>query len=144
MLDFSEVFAVANSTFGGDVTIGNYNAAIINEFDFEPVVDINVVSMEAWKEYLPFIWRKWPNSQITECSCSISHNAPFRTEPRMQLFHIPQCSIQNRNVHIYRNVHISVLNGALLDMEQVTEINHLLTIKEWMIKSAEQCVADFR
>ena len=31
----------------------------------------------------------------------------------MQLFHIPQCSIQNRNVHI------SVLNGALRDMEQV-------------------------
>ena len=35
------------------------------------------------------------------------------TNPRMQLFHIPQCSIQNRNVHI------SVLNGALWDMEQV-------------------------
>ena len=31
----------------------------------------------------------------------------------MQLSHIPQCSIQNRNVHI------SVLNGALWDMEQL-------------------------
>ena len=31
----------------------------------------------------------------------------------MRLFHIPQCSIHNRNVHI------SVLNGALWDMEQV-------------------------
>ena len=31
----------------------------------------------------------------------------------MHLFHIPQCSIQNRNMHI------SVLNGALWDMEQV-------------------------
>ena len=31
----------------------------------------------------------------------------------MHLFHIPQCSIQNRNVHIF------VLNGALWDMEQV-------------------------
>ena len=31
----------------------------------------------------------------------------------MHLFHISQCSIQNRNVHI------SVLNGALWDMEQV-------------------------
>ena len=31
----------------------------------------------------------------------------------MNLFHIPQCSIQDRNVHI------SVLNGALLDVEQV-------------------------
>ena len=35
------------------------------------------------------------------------------TNPRMHLFHIPQCSIQNRNGHI------SVLNGALWDMEQV-------------------------
>ena len=35
------------------------------------------------------------------------------TNPRMHLFRIPQCSIQNRNVHI------SVLNGALWDMEQV-------------------------
>ena len=31
----------------------------------------------------------------------------------MHLFHIPQCSIQNRNVYI------SVLNGALWGMEQV-------------------------
>ena len=31
----------------------------------------------------------------------------------MHLFHIPPCTIQNRNVHI------SVLNGALWDMEQV-------------------------
>ena len=41
-------------------------------------------------------------------------------------FHIPQCSIQNRNVHI------SVLNGALWDMEQVhsgiCEIGLLLVI----------------
>ena len=31
----------------------------------------------------------------------------------MHLSHIPQCIIQNRNVHIF------VLNGALWDMEQV-------------------------
>ena len=31
----------------------------------------------------------------------------------MHLFHIPQCSTQNRNVHI------SVLDEALWDMEQV-------------------------
>ena len=31
----------------------------------------------------------------------------------MHPFHITQCSIQNRNLHI------SVLNGALWDMEQV-------------------------
>ena len=38
---------------------------------------------------------------------------PVFTNPRMHLFHIPQCSIQNRNVYI------SVLNGAFWDMEQV-------------------------
>ena len=37
----------------------------------------------------------------------------FRTEPTMRLSHIPQCTIQNRNVHI------SVLNGVLWDVEQV-------------------------
>ena len=35
------------------------------------------------------------------------------TNPTMHLFHIPQYTIQNRNVHI------SVLNGALWDMGQV-------------------------
>ena len=39
-----------------------------------------------------------------------------RCNPRIDLihpFHVPQCNIQNRNVHI------SVLNGALRDMEPV-------------------------
>ena len=53
MVNISDVFAVAKSTFGSDVTIGNYNAAIINEFDFEPVVDINLVSVDTWKEQYP-------------------------------------------------------------------------------------------
>ena len=35
------------------------------------------------------------------------------TNPTVHPFHIPQCTIQDRNVHI------SVLNGALWDMEQV-------------------------
>ena len=44
----------------------------------------------------------------------------------MYLFHIPQCSIQNRNVHI------SVLNGALWDMEQVdSEICELEQFGHW-------------
>ena len=49
----------------------------------------------------------------------------------MHLFNIPQCSIQNRNVQ-QKCAHISVLNGALWDMEQVHpgiyEIN-LLAVK---------------
>ena len=44
--------------------------------------------------------------QIRVCKLTSS------TNPTMRLFHIPQCTIQNRNVHI------SVLKGALWDMEQ--------------------------
>ena len=43
----------------------------------------------------------------------------------MHMFHIPQCIIQNRNVHI------SVLNDALWDMEQmhceICELGQLFT-----------------
>ena len=35
------------------------------------------------------------------------------TNPTVSLFYVPQCTIQNRNVHI------SVLNGALWDMGQM-------------------------
>ena len=40
-------------------------------------------------------------------------NRPILTNPAAHMSHIPQCTIQNRNVHI------SVLNGALWDMGQV-------------------------
>ena len=36
---------------------------------------------------------KWPNSQISECTCSISHNAPFRTEMCTYLFWMEYCGI---------------------------------------------------
>ena len=42
-----------------------------------------------------------------------THGSSGFTNPRMHLFHIPQCFIQNRSVYI------SVLNEALWDMEQV-------------------------
>ena len=56
-------------------------------------------------------------SYFITCRRLQCRNQPGRkvnfTNPRKHLYHIPQCSIQNRNVHI------SVLNGALWDMEQV-------------------------
>ena len=52
--------------------------------------------------------------QTGPCHLSTTqHQLTDFTNSRMHLFHIPQCPIQNRNVHI------SVLNGALRDMEQV-------------------------
>ena len=41
-------------------------------------------------------WHNWPNSQIPECTCSISHNAPFRTEMCTFLFWMEHCGIWNR------------------------------------------------
>ena len=38
----------------------------------------------------------WPNSQIPECTCSISHNAPFRTEMCIFLFWMVHCGIWKR------------------------------------------------
>ena len=38
----------------------------------------------------------WPNSQIPECTCSISHNAPFRTEKCTFLFWMEHCGIWDR------------------------------------------------
>ena len=44
----------------------------------------------------PLININWPNSQIPECTCSISHNAPFRTEMCTFLFWMVYCGICNR------------------------------------------------
>ena len=41
------------------------------------------------------LWN-WPNSQISECTCSISYNAPFKTEMCAFLFWIDHCWIWNR------------------------------------------------
>ena len=43
-----------------------------------------------------YSWVNWPNSQIPECTCSISHNAPFRTEMWTFLFWMEHCGIWNR------------------------------------------------
>ena len=51
-----------------------------------------------------------PIKKVTETSIT---QLTYFTNPRMKIFHIPQCSLKNRNVHI------SVLNRALWDMEQV-------------------------
>ena len=38
----------------------------------------------------------WPNSQIPQCTCCISHNAPCRTEMFTFLFWMVHCGIWNR------------------------------------------------
>ena len=44
----------------------------------------------------PLHTEQLPNSQILECTCSISHNAPFRTEVCTLLFWMEHCGIWNR------------------------------------------------
>ena len=63
---------------------------------------------------------KWINavfflvfSKLDAYTTELPHQLTYFRNPRMRLFYIPQCSIQNRNVHI------SVLNRALWDMEQL-------------------------
>ena len=45
----------------------------------------------------------WPNSQIPEYTCSISHNAPFRTDMCTFLFWMEHCGICNRCILGLRN-----------------------------------------
>ena len=49
---------------------------------------------------------------LTGVTVSLGHAIPWWTNTTMDVFHIPQYTIQNRNVHI------SVLNGVLWDMRQ--------------------------
>ena len=58
-------------------------------------------SIKSFVFWFKFHWSFFPRVQFTNFA-----------NPRMYMFPIPQCSIQNRNVHIY------VLHGALWDMEQ--------------------------
>ena len=44
------------------------------------------------------MWYDWTNSQIPECSSSISRNAPFRTEMYTFLFWMEHCVIWNRSI----------------------------------------------
>ena len=46
--------------------------------------------------WFSIVWHKGPISQIPECTCSISHNAPFRTEMCILLFWLEHCGIWNR------------------------------------------------
>ena len=39
--------------------------------------------------------QNWPNSQMSQCTCSISHNAPFRIEMCTLLFWMVHCGVQN-------------------------------------------------
>ena len=54
--------------------------------------------VETWRDF----WHpipapdNWPNSPIPQCTCPISHNAPFRTEMCTFLFWMVNCGIWNR------------------------------------------------
>ena len=106
------------------------------------------------------VWHQfcnWPNSQIPECTCSISQNAPFRTEmckwhqfciwPNLQ---IPECtcSISQNAPFRTRNVHISVLNGAFWDMEQahsgICDIGLLCCIFLFFLHSLTKSILSLR
>ena len=82
-----------------------------------------------------------PISQIPDCSCSISHNAPFRTEMYTFLFWMEHCGIWNRCILGFVNqVNWTDLGqDVLYDMGNSTFCLNLLyrNIKNWNPKNNE-------
>ena len=52
---------------------------------------------------LHWLWDNRPISKIPECTCSISHNTPFRTEMCTFLFWMEHCGIWNRCILGFMN-----------------------------------------
>ena len=52
----------------------------------------------------PYPYLNWPNSQIPECTCSISQNAPFRTEMCTFLFWMEHSGIWNRCILGFKKI----------------------------------------
>ena len=72
------------------------------------------------------IWN-WPNSQIPECTCSISQNAPFRTEMCTFLFWMEHCGIWNRCILefvklVYSLVSMRIMYGLVCRPFLLTQI----------------------
>ena len=74
----------------------------------------------------------WPNSQIPEGTCSISHNASFRTEMCTFLFWMEHCGIWNRCIGIFEIGLFDVeLHDPVLDQGQCSEISQINSICSW-------------
>ena len=92
---------------GGD---NNWNGPISSR-----VCDVTIIGT-SWVDQPRGHWLNFCLiSQISKCKLIFwtLFQLSYFTNPTMHLFHIPQCTIQNRNVHI------SVLNGALWYVELV-------------------------
>ena len=58
-------------------------------FNFSSPVLLSVIVFDNSLVHISFF--NWPKSPIPECTCSISHNAPFRTEMDTFLFWMEHC-----------------------------------------------------
>ena len=67
--------------------------------------------------------RNWPNSQIPECTCSISHNATSRTEMCTFLFWMLHCGIWNRCILGFVKLVYYLINGSLCALLSVPPPN---------------------
>ena len=55
------------------------------------------LAVGVWEKSIKLENANWPDSQVPECTCSISHNAPFRTDTCKFLFWMEHfCSEWNR------------------------------------------------
>ena len=89
----------------------------------------------------------WANLQIPECTCSISHNVPFRTEMYTFLFWMEHCGIWNRCIlgfvkYVYRkwSVCSSInwkwqwLNMSFMEMSFLVKHAFLCQQRQWTNK----------
>ena len=104
---------------------------------FYPSISLKVISLVLRLSY------NWPNSQIPECTCSIFHNAPFRTEICTFLFWMEHCGISwNRCIlGFVKLVYCSSKREAVLQTmdEDTMKINQELTTRpKWNKKKLKK------
>ena len=127
------IFCHTNNSPSGDLFPHNYSSVWgwVVDHDGEGLGELTFGMICVYVLYNCGITSWWLSTRLQELQCisnwvtavlyqaimhcvrlSFTRSLTF-TNTTMHLFHIPQCTIQNRNVHI------SILNSALWDMEQM-------------------------
>ena len=79
---------------------------------------------------------KWPNSQIPECTCYVSHNAPFRTEMCTFLFWMEHCGIWNRCIlGFVKMVYFALGITFCVIREKTSHITNFVTLGGKLLKT---------
>ena len=91
-----------------------------NWYDFYPV------KMIGFANWLFIALCNWSHSQILECTCSIPHNTPFRTEMCTFLFWMEHCGIWYRCILGFVELVYYVLSNTVKDICDVYGLTNLI------------------